>query len=836
MFQKAFRLTTNLFLLIAIFSAFFISFKSQAQSGQTIYTDSLQNGWENWSWATTNFSNSNPVHAGTASTSVSSGAYQAIYLHHAAFSTSGYASLSFWIHGGTSGGQRLQLQALVNGNAQTAVALPAPTANTWQQVTVSLASLGVAAATIDGFWIQDTSGTTQATYYVDDLTLVAGVSPTPTPSGAVTIAVDANLNRHAINPNIYGVAHASTAQLLELNAPLNRSGGNNTSRYNWQQNADNRANDFYFESIPFANQPGEVGDTFIQNSKNANAQAMLTVPLIDWIAKVGANREKLASFSIRKYGAQTGNDAAYFPDAGNGVLTNGQNVTGNDPNDANVPNSTTFEKGWVQHLIGNWGLASGSGLRYYILDNESSIWHSTHRDVHPTGATMDEIFGKMRDYAAMIKTVDPSAQIVGPEEWGWSGFFYSGYDQQYAAAHNYSSFPDRAAHGNADYAPWLLQQFRADEQTRGIRLLDFFTLHYYPQGGEFSDDTSATMQLRRNRSTRSLWDANYTDESWINDKVQLIPRMKNWVANNYPNTKIGLTEYNWGAEDHINGATTQADIYGILGREAMDMATRWTTPDAATPTFKAMKMFRNYDGNKNGFGDTSVAATAPNPDNVSAFAAVRSSDNALTVMVINKQTNGTQINVNIANYNSGSAVQVWQLTSTNQITRLADATISGATISLNVPAQSITLFVVGAGAINPTPTPTVTPTPTPTPIITPTPTPVPTVTPTPTATPTPTVTPTPTPVPLNAPSNLTATVSSRTGILNWQDNSSNETGFIIEQSSAANASVFSTVGQVAANTTKWSISTKKGVYNYRVRAVRGSELSAASNTVQMQVK
>ena len=93
----------------------------------------------------------------------------------------------------------------------------------------------------------------------------------------------------------------------------------------------------------------------------------------------------------------------------------------------------------------------------------------------------------------------------------------------------------------------------------------------------------------------------------------------------YPGTPIGITEYNWGAEAHINGATTQADILGIFGREGLDMAARWTTPDATTPTYKAMKMYRNYDGNKSTFGDTSVSAAVPNPDNVSAFAAQRSS-------------------------------------------------------------------------------------------------------------------------------------------------------------------------------------------------------------------
>jgi hypothetical protein len=84
---------------------------------------------------------------------------------------------------------------------------------------------------------------------------------------------------------------------------------------------------------------------------------MLTVPTIGWVARVGAGRSKLASFSIAKYGAQTGNDWQWFPDAGNGIRTNGQFVTGNDPNDASVPSDVAFQRGWVQHLVSRWGTA-----------------------------------------------------------------------------------------------------------------------------------------------------------------------------------------------------------------------------------------------------------------------------------------------------------------------------------------------------------------------------------------------------------------------------------------------------------------------------------------------
>ena len=519
-------------------------------------------------------------------------------------------------------------------------------------------------------------------------------------NAAVTVSVDATTNRHAINPNIYGIAYGTPTVLSDLNVVLNRQGGNNTTRYNWQINADNRANDYYYESIgdPSA-VSGERGDTFISNSKSVGAQSMLTIPLIDWVAKLGPNRNKLASFSVNKYGAQTSTDP-YFPDAGNGIRSAGGYVTGNDPNDANVPNSVALQQGWVQHLVNQWGPASSGGLRYYLLDNEASIWFGTHRDVAPTGVTMDAMKTKIINYASMIKSVDPTALVVGPEEWGWDGFRFSGYDQQYGAAHNYSSFPDRAAHNNMDYVAYLLDQMHQYEVANGKRLLDIFSLHFYPQGGEFGNDTSTNMQLLRNRSTRGLWDPNYVNESWIGTQVQLIPRMKNWVNTYYPGLPIALTEYNWGAEGHINGATTQADIYGIFGREGLDMAARWTYPDPSTPTYKAMKIYRNYDGNKSTFGDTSVSTTTANPDNLSAFAATRAADGALTVMVISKVLSGTTpVTVNLAHFSAAGSAQVWQLTSANAITHLANVAAT-TSVSLTVPAQSVTLLVIPPAPTN----------------------------------------------------------------------------------------------------------------------------------------
>ena len=119
--------------------------------------------------------------------------------------------------------------------------------------------------------------------------------------------------------------------------------------------------------------------------------------------------------------------------------------------------------------------------------------------------------------------------------------------------------PDRAAIGG-EYVPWLLREMKEYEDVSDTRILDMLTLHVYPQGGEVDNggsDVSAATQQKRNRSTRSLWDVNYVDESWIGQEVKLIPRMRDWVATSYPGTQLGLTEYDWGADNHINTQEAQ---------------------------------------------------------------------------------------------------------------------------------------------------------------------------------------------------------------------------------------------------------------------------------------
>jgi Glycoside hydrolase family 44 len=546
---------------------------------------------------------------------------------------------------------------------------------------------------------------------------------------AVVVNIDATANIHAIDPRIYGVAFATTAQLADLNSPSNRWGGNTTSSYNWQANADNRGNDWYFQSLPYGSAtPGQEVADFITSTKSGQADPLITIPTNGWVAKLGPNRGRLASYSIAKYGPQTGNDWQWFPDAGNGILSNGNVlITNNDPTDANVAVNESFQTGWVNLLKSQIGGAANA-RHTYILDNEPSIWYSTHRDTHPNGASMQEISDRMRTYSAAIKSADANSYVMGPEEYGWSGYFLSGKDQQYGAeTGDWSNLPDKKAHNGADYLPWVLQDLKTHDLANGARTLDAFTLHIYPQGDltghdEFSNNTDNTTQLLRNRSTRELWDPSYVDQSWISQAgpesgiVKLIPRMRQWVDTNYfSGTDIGITEYNWGAEGHMNGATAQADIYGIFGRENLNLANRWTTPATNSPAYLAMKMYRNYDGLNDGFGDVSSQATVPNPDQVSTFVSRRSSDGALTVVVINKNLYSsssptTAVTVNLSHFANTGSAQFWQLAATNpndqtvaSITHQANVSVSGSSFTFNAKDQSVNMFVIMPAA-QPAPT------------------------------------------------------------------------------------------------------------------------------------
>ena len=147
----------------------------------TIYDDALAPGWVNYSWATVNLAAPAPVHGGSKSISVSFGAWQGLFLKSSDVDTLGLTTLRFYIHGGSAGGQKMNiyLNLEAGGSTQTGplVPVPPPAANAWSEVNIALNTLNPNNADVSGITWQDSSGKSQPIFYLDDIALISPTDP-----------------------------------------------------------------------------------------------------------------------------------------------------------------------------------------------------------------------------------------------------------------------------------------------------------------------------------------------------------------------------------------------------------------------------------------------------------------------------------------------------------------------------------------------------------------------------------------------------------------------------------------------------------------------------------
>ena len=387
-----------------------------------VYADALGSDWVDWSWDTNrNTANTSPVHSGSYSIAVTyTGGWGGLYLHtESALATTDYTTLSFWLHGGTSGGQSVTVKLATTGGAFSDGVPIQPVQGTWNQVNLPISGFTSMGADISGLVWQESSGNaSQPVFYLDDIRLIGSNTP-PQP---LSLSIDVSAGQHPISPFIYGMSWADAGLAADLHLPVNRWGGNAVTRYSWQNDTSNRASDWYFENIPNDNPHpenlpnGSSSDQFVEQNLATGTQTLLTVPLIGWTPKI---RARSCGFSVAKYGAQQSVDP-WMTDCGNGVKTNGTPITGNDPTDTSTAIGPAFVQAWISHLVGRYGSAANGGVRFYNLDNEPMLWNSTHRDVHPDPTTYDElrrryIHLRRRHQSHRSLCSDPGAGIMGME-------------------------------------------------------------------------------------------------------------------------------------------------------------------------------------------------------------------------------------------------------------------------------------------------------------------------------------------------------------------------------------------------------------------------------------
>jgi hypothetical protein len=452
-----------------------------------------------------------------------------------------------------------------------------------------------------------------------------GARSSSRPHRRAALTVDCGAGATRISPLIYGIADGEAYDASPIRPTIRRWGGNPSSRYNWELgNAWNTAKDWYWENVNYVGKPGAAYRRFLDDGRARGVKSALTVPMLGWVAKDTTSY----SFPVSAFGRQDAVDP-YRADAGNGMQGK-KPLAPPPPTRTSVPAPPAFIQRWVEAIRADDLRTGVRSVHQYILDNEPNLWSSTHRDVHPEPLSYDELLQRTIAYASVIRAADPEAIIAGPAEWGWLGYMYSAKD----SAAPFGLHPDRLAHGGVPLVQWYLQRLREHEQRTGVRLLDVLDLHFYPQGnGVYSEDATSAVAALRIRSTRALWDPDYVDESWIAERIMLIPRMKHWIAESYPGRGLSIGEWNFGGERHMSGGLAIAEALGRFGQGGVTSAFYWTSPPADSPAYWAFRAYRNFDGRGGRVLDWSVPAAAS--EGTSIFASRDEAGRHLVAVVLN---------------------------------------------------------------------------------------------------------------------------------------------------------------------------------------------------------
>ncbi len=514
----------------------------------------------------------------------------------------------------------------------------------------------------------------------------------------VTVTITVHDSLKPISPYIYGTNSILTG--IEGWGAF-RQGGNRYTGYNWENNASNAGSDYFYNSDNYltyilginnpdsANIPGIVTARFQSKAIALNAYSLVTLQMAGFVAKDKNGKVSQSETAPSARWAQVkdfkGSPFSLKPDTADRFV---------------------YMDEYVHFLTSTFGTSIfPSGIRAYSLDNEPALWPSTHARIHPLPTTCGELIQKSVSLSEAVKSVDSDAEIFGPALYG------------FAAYTNFQSAPDWNTVIRGKSYSWVidyyLDQMKQAQDSTGIRLLDVLDLHWYPEaiGVHRITDNSATTykdKLARVQAPRTLWDKNYTENSWIGQygkaHLPLIPNIISSINKYYPGTKLSFSEFTYGGENDISGAIAVSDVLGIFAKYGVYFAAFWPVGSSSAYVSSAYKIYRNYDGNYSRFGNYYIPSNSNDSVNTSVYASLDDGTNEIHVIAINKSfTQNINAEFSISSDKNFISGRVWELDSTSsQIKEIAPVnSIVNNSFSYDLPAASVCHFVIkSSGAVS----------------------------------------------------------------------------------------------------------------------------------------
>lgn len=449
-----------------------------------------------------------------------------------------------------------------------------------------------------------------------------GEQPEPPGPKAIEFSVVGNEAVHPISPLIYGAnmdGLACANSKARFTFCRHRSAA--WSTYNWETNASNAGIGDCNENndaLSASSSPADPVTKLIAEADGVGAGTIVTVPMLPYVAKdkLGGSASPDCSGDVSKTAnylstrflqnrPRKGSALASSPDTSDGYVNQDEFIA-------------FLHDGYAASKL------------MFSLDTQPELWFQEHPKLQPAQLTYAEQLAMSIDYSKMIKDNWSGAPVLGLVGYG------------YLAAVSQQNSPDYLDKG--DFYDYYLQQFSEASATDNRRLLDYMDLHWFPElypdnQRVIEESTTEASVKTRVQAPRSLWDPNFDEKTWVSASnggpIELLPWLKASIDQNYPGTKLSLSEWSYGGAKHISGAIAAADALGIYGQQGVDLAGVVSfSPDTADYLVGAFEAYRNYDGQAHGFGDTSVAATSSNVAHGSIYASVDSSDSSRMVLVV----------------------------------------------------------------------------------------------------------------------------------------------------------------------------------------------------------
>jgi hypothetical protein len=608
-------------------SCLFLSLLAQnaARAQMTIYSNALVNGWVDWSYnCTRNFANPSPVYSGSEySISVTiTNAYGGLQLYHAPMTNTACASISFWLNGGVDGGQQLQMYGLLGADGELQApryALNIPAAYIWVQYTVPLSVLGVANVTnFSGFAIQDSVGTSEPTFYLDDIQLSSATAPPLT-----QLTVNASQPIRTADARWFGINTPTwdddldTSQTMALLTNMGATalrfpGGSDSDDYHWLYDRQDQDDWTWPTSLA----------SFIQVVTNLNAQTMITLnygtgtsnEAAAWVAYVNAATNSTVSLGVDQYGSN-------WQTAGNWASLRAAAPLGTDDGENFLRISRT----------------APLGFKYWEIGNEvyGAAWETDSNTVPHDPYTYAL---RASGYISLMKAVDPTIKI---------GVVVTPGENTYINNTNHLVTNPRTGQTHYGWTPVLLATLKSLGVTP-----DFAIHHRYPEvpGGES--------------------DAGLLDSSggWVCDAANLRQMITDYMGANGTNIELICTENNCGSAGKqtvslVNGLY-KVDSLAQLMQTEFNGLFWWDLRDAVytngnmSSSLYGWRLYGDTGVVSNGYatlyptyytatlmphfaqgGDTVI--TAASTYSLLPAYAVRRQDGSLTVLAINKDPGNT---------------------------------------------------------------------------------------------------------------------------------------------------------------------------------------------------